>query len=200
MLSAEHLVFDGNRWMARRRSGSGGVMPQARVLQHRTASDISTTSAFDLVSAAPQPAATTPPSASSSGVQDGMETRSRVFARVDNGRVLVIQMKGYHNKQFLTRLVQGRGGRRVSAVKAVQVSPVALPSIKDDVSHARPAVVADHDVDDDDNPNGRGTYSRAYVHRHPQIGWVHRGQGRYLPANVREASKSNQCVLFRLSS
>lgn len=37
-------------------------------------------------------------------------------------------------------------------------------------------------VSDEEGPNARGTYSKAYVARHPEIEWVHRGQGRYLPA------------------
>lgn len=36
--------------------------------------------------------------------------------------------------------------------------------------------------DDDEGPNARGTYSKAYTAKHPEITWVHRGQGRYLPA------------------
>ena len=36
--------------------------------------------------------------------------------------------------------------------------------------------------DGDEGPNARGTYSKAYVMKHPEVGWVHRGQGRYLPA------------------
>lgn len=35
---------------------------------------------------------------------------------------------------------------------------------------------------DDEGPNARGTYSKAYVVKHPEVDWVHRGQGRYLPA------------------
>ncbi|EMC99874.1 hypothetical protein BAUCODRAFT_30285 [Baudoinia panamericana UAMH 10762] len=39
------------------------------------------------------------------------------------------------------------------------------------------------DVDDTDGRNARGTYSRSYKESHPEIDWVHRGQGRYLPAD-----------------
>ena len=51
----------------------------------------------------------------------------------------------------------------------------------------------DQDDDDDldansdgnaDGPNARGTYSKDYVSRHPEIKWVHRGQGRYLPVGA----------------
>ncbi|KAK5741064.1 hypothetical protein LTR17_004214 [Elasticomyces elasticus] len=41
-----------------------------------------------------------------------------------------------------------------------------------------------HTVDDNDvvGRNHRGTFSKKHVQRHPEIEWVHRGQGRYLPA------------------
>ena len=35
---------------------------------------------------------------------------------------------------------------------------------------------------DDEGRNARGTYAKEYTIRHPEIQWVHRGQGRYLPA------------------
>ncbi|KAK4903077.1 hypothetical protein LTR27_000005 [Elasticomyces elasticus] len=43
-----------------------------------------------------------------------------------------------------------------------------------------------HTAGNDDNDvvgrNHRGTFSKKHVQRHPEIEWVHRGQGRYLPA------------------
>ena len=39
-------------------------------------------------------------------------------------------------------------------------------------------------VDDDDGPNHKGTYSKAYTIKHPEVKWVHRGQGRYLPSET----------------
>ena len=39
-------------------------------------------------------------------------------------------------------------------------------------------------VDDEDGPNHKGTYSKAYTIKHPEIKWVHRGQGRYLPTET----------------
>lgn len=49
----------------------------------------------------------------------------------------------------------------------------------------------DNDNDNNNNnnnhnkagPNSRGTYSREYTQQHPEIEWVHRGQGRYLPVS-----------------
>ncbi|USW48813.1 hypothetical protein Slin15195_G021320 [Septoria linicola] len=37
--------------------------------------------------------------------------------------------------------------------------------------------------EDAEGPNDRGTYSREYTLKHPETKWVHRGQGRYLPAS-----------------
>ena len=45
---------------------------------------------------------------------------------------------------------------------------------------------ASDDENNDENaegPNDRGTYSKEYTLKHPEIKWVHRGQGRYLPAS-----------------
>jgi len=59
--------------------------------------------------------------------------------------------------------------------------------------------------DDDDGPNHKGTYSKAYTLKHPEVKWVHRGQGRYLPSNTvaypahfgsTPATKSNQTPRF----
>ncbi|KAK5165822.1 uncharacterized protein LTR77_008745 [Saxophila tyrrhenica] len=40
---------------------------------------------------------------------------------------------------------------------------------------------------DGEGPNARGTYSKAYTLQHPEIKWVHRGQGRYLPLPAAKA-------------
>jgi hypothetical protein len=45
----------------------------------------------------------------------------------------------------------------------------------------------DGDIDDDEygrreGRNHRGTFSKEYTLNHPEIVWVHRGQGRYLPS------------------
>lgn len=37
------------------------------------------------------------------------------------------------------------------------------------------------DEDGEGGRNSRGTYSKAYTERHPEVKWVHRGQGRFLP-------------------
>ena len=61
--------------------------------------------------------------------------------------------------------------------------------------------VKDDDViqDDSEGPNHRGTYSRKYTERHPEITWIHRGQGRYLPASESKTlttnNQSGRCVV-----
>jgi hypothetical protein len=45
----------------------------------------------------------------------------------------------------------------------------------------------DGDIDDDENGfregrNHHGTFSKEYTLNHPEIAWIHRGQGRYLPS------------------
>ena len=65
--------------------------------------------------------------------------------------LLLSSYPGYHNKQFLTRLGEGRGGRRVSAVKATQRSPVAPPTNHEDAVHALPSI-ADEVNSSDDEP------------------------------------------------
>jgi hypothetical protein len=44
--------------------------------------------------------------------------------------------------------------------------------------------------DDEDGPNHKGTYSKAYTIKHPEIKWVHRGQGRYLPTETVSTQES----------
>lgn len=45
-----------------------------------------------------------------------------------------------------------------------------------------PSPINSEDLPVDEGPNARGTFSKEYTLRHPEISWVHRGQGRYLPA------------------
>lgn len=59
----------------------------------------------------------------------------------------------------------------------------------------KPAYVASdvrikNEIGDDDGgegPNHRGTYSKEYTIAHPEVKWVHRGQGRYLPMSAAKA-------------
>lgn len=59
----------------------------------------------------------------------------------------------------------------------------------DDQSDAQDETDENEASDDENNdenaegPNDRGTYSKEYTLKHPEIKWVHRGQGRYLPAS-----------------
>ena len=51
---------------------------------------------------------------------------------------------------------------------------------------ASPSMKVEQRGDDDalrEGPNHRGTYSKEYTLKHPEITWIHRGQGRYLPSS-----------------
>lgn len=51
------------------------------------------------------------------------------------------------------------------------------------ISHAASLNATPTLNDDEDGPNHKGTYSKAYTLKHPEVKWVHRGQGRYLPTS-----------------
>lgn len=86
-----------------------------------------------------------------------------------------------------------------------------LKSLKDDDIHrgregppsynfAPPIIKSEMNDDDADGPNRRGTYSKQYTLQHPEIEWVHRGQGRYLPTahssrRLQSATPSSRFVI-----
>ncbi|KAK5678213.1 hypothetical protein LTS10_009383 [Elasticomyces elasticus] len=61
---------------------------------------------------------------------------------------------------------------------------VALLNIEPKTSNGLDGHIAGNDDNDGVGVgrNHRGTFSKKHVQRHPEIEWVHRGQGRYLPA------------------
>lgn len=75
---------------------------------------------------------------------------------VTNGRLLIVRL----------------GEERLSSVLLHE--PMGNNTNRNDGSESDGAGV--------DGPNARGTYSKDYVLRHPGTTWIHRGQGRYLPA------------------
>ncbi|KAK5712834.1 hypothetical protein LTR15_011827 [Elasticomyces elasticus] len=88
------------------------------------------------------------------GVTDGDGDGAR--CRVDDGHMLVIRLR-----------------------------PDQVALLNTEASNSN-GLDAGHTVDDNDHVGGgrnhRGTFSKKHVQRHPEIEWVHRGQGRYLPA------------------
>ncbi|KAF7188566.1 hypothetical protein HII31_10228, partial [Pseudocercospora fuligena] len=67
--------------------------------------------------------------------------------------------------------------------KAPQPSDYYSSDNESDNSEDEAVVDDDEAVEETEGPNHRGTYSKDYVLKHPEIDWIHRGQGRYLPAS-----------------
>jgi len=101
---------------------------------------------------------------------EGIDAYAKRFAEVKDGRLLVVRVTPQKLKTMLDRPSKNTGH--------VTPNHVATNGMK----------AVDDDDDDDDaegggrGPNARGTYSKEYTLHHPEIKWVHRGQGRYLPA------------------
>ena len=98
--------------------------------------------------------------------------KASVTAVVRDRRLLVVSVTGGKN-QFLKDLAQADAEKQRKKEDAEGLNSIAImiTDVKDEVNE-----------DEGDGPNHRGTYSKAYVLQHPEIKWVHRGQGRYLPA------------------
>ena len=96
-----------------------------------------------------------------------------VRAEVRNDGLLVVKFAGAKNLALLRKLADDDARRKKKGeLMGVANDENDGSKIKDEVND-----------DADEGPNRRGTYSKAYVLQHPEIKWVHRGQGRYLPAS-----------------
>ncbi|OTA34201.1 hypothetical protein BTJ68_06286 [Hortaea werneckii EXF-2000] len=77
--------------------------------------------------------------------------------------------------------VEVKGGRYlIIRLGKEKLSRAVFPDRSDEEDDF--GINASDGYDDFAGRNARGTYSKAYTLRHPDIEWVHRGQGRYLPA------------------
>ncbi|TKA76535.1 hypothetical protein B0A55_05670 [Friedmanniomyces simplex] len=83
----------------------------------------------------------------------------------------------------------GRGRRRGLEEDGVAGEAARLRPHQAAVLNGKKPKIEDVDADeattedgDVDGRNARGTFSREHTQRHPETKWVHRGQGRYLPA------------------
>jgi hypothetical protein len=76
----------------------------------------------------------------------------------------------------LCRVVDG--GMLIVKLKPEQLASLMTRSTQTSIDQS----IVDGDDSNTDGRNSRGTYSREYTLRHPEIKWTHRGQGRYLPA------------------
>lgn len=81
-------------------------------------------------------------------------------------------------------VLQVRFGSRVSkerlkAILKAKPRPVSVQS----KSVFKQAATESVQNGPEDGPNHRGTYSKEYTLQHPEIKFIHRGQGRYIPAS-----------------
>ena len=132
---------------------------------HRTASNASSSSSSEIQVGPPPTASTQTPqmarqatSSSANGISvaaSHYDTMSRMGkCRVVGGHLLIIPLR------------------------AEQRAKLNLM-----VSKHRASDESEAEIGNGEDPrNSRGTYPREYTLKHPEIKWVHRGQGRYLPA------------------
>ena len=90
-----------------------------------------------------------------------------ITAAVADGRILTIRSKSWYARDSMQSILSKK--------------PQPTISVSDPSSPLKPTT-------EDGNlrsrgPNHRGTYSKEHTMKHPEIEWIHRGQGRYLPAS-----------------
>ena len=172
--------------LARRRNGaSAGPNSSWRTNSwHRSASNVSSSSTSSDILVAPGPTTSRQPSQTHqdelpSTVSDDMARRQKnVFAVVREGHSLIIRVRGREYVQRLKSAMREPTPEELASM--VPIEQRIILNLRDD----------DDDGDNADGPNRRGTYSKEYTLKHPEIGWVHRGQGRYLPASQAPPSTS----------
>jgi hypothetical protein len=101
----------------------------------------------------------------------------RIVAQVKDGSILVVSAKDQGGRDALNQILQ----KAPSSNKGDQNGTDDLKSdIKTEFG------------DGSQGPNHRGTYSKAYTLQHPEINWVHRGQGRYKPITADRSTSQSQ--------
>lgn len=101
----------------------------------------------------------------------GGDPSGGVEVEVRGGRLLVVKARDSAVRNFFRRLGEDDDDRKKFPFAIARDSEDSM-RIKDELND-----------DDIDGPNRRGTYSKSYILQHPEVEWVHRGQGRYLPAS-----------------
>lgn len=141
----------------------------------RTASNISSTSSDILVA----PGSKQPSKSDDPGPPLGTDASAWQLEQAPDGRLLVLRMSPYK----LRAVVDGQAAAAATATAAPAPAAPAAPPTGAVVSSKFVDSNSREGDDYDKGPNARGTYSKEYTLRHPEIKWVHRGQGRYLPAD-----------------
>lgn len=112
-------------------------------------------------------------------------------------RDIVVEVRDWPVVYILGRTDAGRDTMKRLLTKMSREDDATLAIKNASTSKSIPEIAVKGSVDDDDDgegPNHRGTYSKAYTLLHPEIKWTHRGQGRYLPANVAETMTQSHQV------
>ncbi|KAK4504259.1 hypothetical protein PRZ48_005175 [Zasmidium cellare] len=137
----------------------------------RTASNVSSNASSDILVARPTQSTTTQqyPGASSAASHSYKHfPPAAMEASINNGLLFVRFSDGVARDRF-------RG--------IIRTKPKPVSQASNNFHHQFYQAGNDDDEDSTYGPNHRGTYSKEYTRLHPDIKWIHRGQGRYLPAS-----------------
>lgn len=176
----------------RRRNGLQGSSSGEQM--RRTDSNLSSTSSD--IEVAPgrskRPSPSQPPqrNLSSNGgltILEDIDSYAKCSAEVKDGRLLVARLTPLKLQTVLDR--PSKNASHLTPNHFTTNGMKAVDDADDDDDSGGGGGGGGHDDDGDEadggirGPNARGTYSKEYTLRHPEIKWVHRGQGRYLPAS-----------------
>lgn len=185
------------------------------LLMQRSASHQSTAASSESIMAAPSPARSAPveelmpgPARLPTGATTATLSRLRIkqdAARARNSRSNTEMTKAYESFGNLS-IFFGTPDSKQKCRAILQQQPRPAPYNDDDdddgESESGHSSGEDEsnvgnraDLDDAEGPNERGTYSKEYTLKHPETKWVHRGQGRYLPASKVKAEPPAQQAL-----
>lgn len=147
----------------------------------RSDSERSSTDSDILVASAKEGGKSKLGSGPSTTANDSWKAR-RVVAEIRNASILVIRPRSQVGRYILRAHLWKIKNRADEAERQRRLA------------HVAPDVQIKNDLGDDAEagPNHRGTYSKEYTLKHPEVKWVHRGQGRYLPSSSKAVTPLSQ--------
>ncbi|QIW98935.1 hypothetical protein AMS68_004453 [Peltaster fructicola] len=115
-------------------------------------------------------------------VEQQHATMTKVQARNEDGLIIFTGLHHKHDQMQLTQSTIDNDDNEAHGLSPRQIhrSTKNVPSVALSFVESRSA----SPTLNGDGPNANGTYSREYTLRHPEIAWVHRGQGRYRPESA----------------
>lgn len=159
----------------RRRRDFGDGLPEVE----RTASNVSSNASSDILVARPTQSTTTPqhqgPSSAASHSYKHVPPAA-MEASIYSGLLTVRFSDGVARDRF-------RG--------IIRAKPKPISHASNNFHQQFYQTGNDDDEESTYGPNHRGTYSKEYTRLHPDIKWIHRGQGRYLPASEVKSDNPN---------